>query len=507
MLSLDPLRYPPMSDKSTQESIGVRARRAAGWQLLAGGTGFGLQMVTSLVLARLLMPRDFGIVAMATLVTGLATTFRDLGLGQALVQRQELEPKHLRAAFWGNAAMGMAICAALVLIAPSLGVYFKEPRMVPVLQAIAFLFVLSPFSVVPRAMLQRELNFRTPFFAELPASLSYGAVGITMALLGYNYWSLVAGQLTAAFVRSLALCILTRHVPQVVPSFRGIRDLFSFGLGATGVSLGHYIAVKIDYFAIGKQLNADALGLYTRAYTFVTYPSMLTSQIGPVFFPAFSRMQHDRSRMHSAFSRVVTVLSMPFFPVLTIAVVAAPELIPTILGEQWTPSVVPAQILTFIGLCSIIGAPSGAVIKATGRVYGEAWRQLLYGVLIGVGAWFAAPYGIAAVSVAVVGANIVHYSLIAHLVWQSIGFGPLDYLKAFRGPLSITAASVAAALLLRTIMLASGHGQVVVLLMTVLPSVLVALLLAISLPFPEMKVALHEYRSFYERAKSLIGRR
>lgn len=495
-----------MDDHTVDDNLGTRTRTAAGWQILAKGSNFSLQMVTSLVLARLLMPTDFGIVGMATLVTGLATAFRDLGLGQALVQREELKPEHPRAAFWGTIIMGSFICAVLILVAPWVGAYFKEPRMIRVLQAISFSFVISPFAVVPRALLQRELNFRTPFFAEVPTSVAYGAVGITMAFLGYSYWSLVAAQLASSLVRSVALCVLTRHVPPIIPSLRGIRDLYGFGIGTTFATLGYYIAVKIDYFAIGRRLDANALGLYTRAYAFVTYPSLLTRAVGPIFLPAFSRMQTDHARMRSAYSHIITLLSMVFFPVLAIAVVSAPEFIPTVLGEQWIPSVRPAQILAFIGLCSITATPAGAVIKAAGRVYGEAWRQLLYGTMIGVGAWFAAPYGIAYVAAAVVVANAIHYTLIGHLVWSSIGFGLFSYIRAFRGPLLTTFGSSAVALLIRAAMLSSGYGPVAVLVATIIPAALIAWLLTTRLPFPELQAATREFGTFYQRGKSLISR-
>ena len=230
-------------------------------------------------------------------------------------------------------------------------------------------------------------------------------------------------------------------------------------------------------------------------------------------YPAFGRWFVNRALFWGAFIAVNTFLLFYLMDVVGLGEAEGQRFVgqlSAVLGVALVGATIPSGYLADrIGRRPLL--ISAGVMAAAGTSLVLVARSLVAltacGVLIGVGAWFAAPYGIAAVSAAVVGANIVHYSLIAHLVWQSIGFGPLDYLKAFRGPLSITAASVAAALLLRTIMLASGHGQVIVLLMTVLPSVLVALLLAISLPFPELKVALHEYRSFYDRAKSLIARR
>ncbi|MGD9496673.1 MAG: lipopolysaccharide biosynthesis protein [Armatimonadota bacterium] len=489
---------------SSADNIGARARSAAGWQLLSNGINTALQMVTSIVLARLLMPADFGIVAMASMVTGLAAVFQDLGLGQALVQRQEITRAHTRSAFWGTLVMGLALWGAVFLAAPYVSRYFHEPRMVPVLRLISLTFVLSPFAVVPRSLLQRELDFRTPFFAGLTGSLAYGGVGITMALLDYGYWALVGAALAGALLNTAALCILTRHLPPLIPTFRGIADLYRFGVGATGVGIGHYIATKIDYFAIGRRLDAGALGLYTRAYSFVTYPALLSGTVAPVFFPAFSRIQQDRARMRSAYGRLTTLMATVFFPVLVLAIISAPELIPTVLGEQWTASVVPAQILTLIGMCKITSSAAGAVIKAAGRVYSEAWRQLLYGTLIGVGAWFAAPHGIVAVAVAVTCANAVHYTLIGHLVWLAVGFGITDYARAFRGPLVATLIGSAIALLCRSGAIAAGYDAAAVLALTVAPAALATCLLTWRLPFPETQNAFLEIRAFCRRGLSLV---
>ncbi len=134
------------------ESIGRKARVAVRWQFLAKGSSTGLQMITGIILARLLMPEDFGIVAMATMVTGLAGIFRELGLGQALVQRKELKPIHISSAFWGTLLMGIMLCGVIIVGAPYVGAFFNEPRMTPVLQIISLSFLISPFGVVPRSL-------------------------------------------------------------------------------------------------------------------------------------------------------------------------------------------------------------------------------------------------------------------------------------------------------------------------------------------------------------------
>jgi O-antigen/teichoic acid export membrane protein len=472
---------------ASADNIGARARTAAGWQFLSKGINTALQMVTSIVLARLLMPADFGIVAMAAMVTGLAGVFRDLGLGQAIVQRPEISEDHTRSAFWGTLVMALLLYAGMFFAAPAVGAFFDEPRMVIVLQISALSFVLSPFAVVPRSLLQRDLDFKTPFFAGLASSISYGAVGITMALLGYGYWALVFAGLAGGFVSTVALCILTRYLPPLIPTFRGIGDLYGFGVGVTLVGLGYTLSDQLDYIVVGKRLDAVALGLYKQAYSFVTYPTVLASTLTGVAFSAFSRIQDDHTRLRRAYGHIIATISTLILPVLCLAVIAAGELVPTVLGEQWTDSVRPAQALMTIAVFKMNAGAAYGVIRATGRVYGQAWRQFLYAILIGIAAWVAAPYGIVAVSIGVVVANLIHYTLIAHLVWCQIGFGLKDYVRALLGPCILASAASLVAVLCRHLAIAAGYEEPTILAFTILPGLMIAYAVGRRLQLPEME--------------------
>jgi len=457
----------------------------------------GLQMVTGIILARLLMPEDFGILAMATMVTGLAGVFRELGLGQALVQRRELEPTHTTSAFWGTLIMGTGMCGLVLAAAPYVGAYFEEPRMVPVLQVISLTFLISPFGAVPRALLQRELDFKRLFFVGLAGSISYAAVGISMALTGYGYWSLVAALLTSSVVEMMAICTVTGYLPPMIPSLRGIRDLYSFGVAVTGVGLFSYIATRVDYFVIGRQLDSTALGLYTRAYQLSTYPvSKLSSTLYPVLFPTFSHMQDELERTRRAFGRVLTVLALSGFPALCLLAVTAPELIPLLLGPQWAGAVVPIQILSAVGMLRILGNPGGALVKAQGAVYGELWRQAVRAGLVGMGAWIGANWGIVGVSCGVLGAGVVASGLACHLVYSCTRFGARHYLRAVRGPSLTALGTLVAAAATRATAASVGSGPLVTLLATGVVGSCVAVAVAAFNPFKEAREAYTEICAF-----------
>ena len=466
-----------MTDGSAEtpgDNIGALARTAAGWQFLSKGINTALQMVTAIVLARLLMPDDFGIIAMALMVTGLGTIFQDLGLGQALVQRKSIEDRHIRSAFWGTLVMAGLLYGIVVLSAPHVGVFFDEPRMVPVIKIIALVFLFAPFAVVPRAMLQRKLDFKTQFFAGLASSLGYGIVGIGMALLGYGYWALVGAALANAAGSTLVLCILMRYLPPIVPSFRGLGDLYGFGTGATGVGLLNYIAQQIDYLVIGRWLDSTALGLYEKAFRLVHAPlSIIGGIISPVLFPVFSRLQEQRARARDIMGRILTVVSALSFPPLATLAVAAPELIPLVLGEQWTDAVVPAQILAAAGALRTLVNPAAMLPKGFGAIYAQMWRNGVYAVVLFVGAIIGSNWGIIGVAWAALFATVVVWSLNTQLLYAVSRFGLRDYFRAIREPLLITAVTIPVASLVRQATLAQSFDPWLVLGATILSGIVV----------------------------------
>jgi PST family polysaccharide transporter len=421
-------------------NLGARARTAIGWQFLSQGLGTAIQMVATILLCRLLMPKDYGILGMAMMLTGLAATFRDLGFGQALIQRKHLERKHLVSAFWGSLMMGAILTGILFVTAPYAAIFFKEPRIVAVIRVMSTTFLITPFGNIPAVLLQRQLDFRTPVIASLSSALAYALVGVIMAITGYGYWSLVGALLASFLVGVVVTCIITHYTPPLIPSFRGLSELLSFGLGTTGSGLFRYMAGQLDYFVVGRGLDATALGLYTRAFTLAHMPlEQLSGVLLPVLFPAFSQMQQDPARARAAFARVLTGTAVFCFPLLTLLAIIAPEFMPVILGKQWGGAVLPLQIMCFASMLQSICHPSANLTKAFGQVQGEMWRRAVYAVTLGGAAYFGLRWGIVGVSCGVLFANVVLLGLLANLVYQSLSFGLADYWEALHQPVMVAA--------------------------------------------------------------------
>lgn len=435
------------------DDIGARARTAVGWRALSQFSSQGISIVTGIILARLLMPSDFGIIGMAGIITGLAGVFQDLGFGQALVQRAELRPEHTRSAFWLTLLMGGLLYGALYLIAPWAAEYFHDERVAPVLRLTALSFLISPFGTVPRSLLQRELDFRKPFWAGLAGTITSGAVGITLALLGHSYWSLVWSMLASSVVGTVALCLVTRYTPPLVPTLRGARDLFSFGASLTLTNIANYIATRVDYIVIGRRLDASALGLYTRAYGLIDYFSGLASSlVNPILFPAFSAMQMDRDRVESAYLRSLTVLSLVGFPLLALLVVSAPELIPLVYGDQWRSAVLPTQVLGLMGACFVIGYPGDPLLKGLGHVHALLALIAERAVVVTLGAWLGGSFGIIGVAWGVSLATCLHTTVHLTVIWLQVSIGFTDHFRALYEPMIVGLGTMVTAQVVRSLL-------------------------------------------------------
>jgi O-antigen/teichoic acid export membrane protein len=480
-----------MQEESQTDNIGILARRAFGWRSLGQGINTFVVLLSGIVLARLLRPADFGIVAMVLIVTDFAKIFRSLGLFYALIQRKDIQRKHEIAAFWCNFPMGGIICAILVLGAPTIGAFFHEPRMVSVLQVVSLSFVIMPFGIVPSALLQRRLEFKRPFISEACGDVGYGVVGLTMALAGYGYWSLAGAQLAQVTIQIVAICVMTGYVPPLVPSLRGLRDLYGFGVGVTGTGLMNYVAQQVDYFVVGRWVNSAALGLYTRAFVLANYPAKMAGVVlYPVLLPAFSHLQSDREESRRAYSRITTAVSLCAFPLLTLLAVTAPELIPVVFGPQWTASVLPTQILVCAGMLRTMVNSGSALATGFGKVYEQMWRQGVYAAVLGTGAFLGLKWGIIGVAWAVLMATAIIGVLMAHLVFRCIGFGLRDHVVALRGPVAIAVIVLSAAAATRHFLVGSIGNAVIVLVITLAVSAIAGIVGFLLLPFPECRTAL-----------------
>jgi O-antigen/teichoic acid export membrane protein len=376
-----------------------------------------LQLGVLGVLGRLVTPADFGVVSAALVVIGLSTIVSQLGLGPAIIQRPQLEPRHLSTGFTTSLVMGFVVGGVIWLAAPLAGQFMRMEGVTPVLRALAWVFPLNAIGSVSSSLLYRDLAFS--WLAKLDVisyGLGYGAVGVVTALLGWGVWALVAGQIAQALVKSAVL--LARSPPPRKLSIepQAFKDLAYFGGGFSVARLANYAAVYGDNVVTGRFLGPAALGYYGRAYSLMSAPAYAFGTVlDAVLFPAMAKVQDDPPRLAVAYRRGVALIALVVLPISATLILLAPEVIRVALGPQWTSAVVPFQILGIGMLFRTSYKMSDSIARSTGAVYRRAWRQIMYAGLVVVGSWIGQHWGIVGVSWGALAALTINFIIMAAL--------------------------------------------------------------------------------------------
>jgi PST family polysaccharide transporter len=392
----------------------------------------GLHFAVGIVLARLVSPDDFGLVALAAVIIGLASLISDLGLGPAIIRQRPLTDEHLRVGVTASFLIGLGLASLVVAAAPLAGRFAHNADLPAVLRAESLLFVLGGLGIPSRALLRRKLAYRTLFLINAGSYLvGYGLVAVALAVLGYGVWSLVVGALAQSFLASLTL-LATAGIP-VRPLLRRaeLRELLGFGAGISLNQVVNYVARNGDNFVVGRWLGTHPLGLYARAYNLMMLPqTYFTLALANVLYPTLCETTGDRGRLARGYLMAVQVSAMVTAPVMVVMLVSAPHLIITLYGDAWIGAALPLQILCAVGLCRSVYHISGAVTQASGRIYAELGRQVIYVVLVLGGAMLGTRYGIAGVAVGVATALVYMYLAMARLSLQIIGSTWLAFFAA-----------------------------------------------------------------------------
>ncbi len=429
----------------TQPKQGLSAKIMSGLFWTAGGKGAQaiLQFVVMAILARLMSPLEFGVVSAAMIVIGFSEIITRLGLGPALVQRPELEPRHLGTAFSASLLFSFAIGALVWFLAAPVAVFFNFGEIEPVLRALAWLFPIRGFGVVAESLVQRELRFKWLANTETVAFiLGYFVFGVGLSLMGYGVWSLVAANLVTAAAKTAALLIA--YPPKnFMPERPAFRELIYFGGGFTLARFANYLALQGDNLVVGRFLGLSALGLYGRAYQLMSVPASLFGQVlDDVLFPSMAKMQHDREWLAAVYLRGVSLIALVMLPSSVVVIILAPEIIQMLLGAQWAEVVLPFRILTVGLLLRTSYKMSDSLARATGAVYRRAWRQAIYAAAVVAGAWVGQFWGVAGVAVGVFAALAVNFLLMAQMSLKLVEKTWANFLNAHANA-SLLAASTA----------------------------------------------------------------
>lgn len=418
------------------DNVDLRRRVARGvsWTLIDNWGRQVLGLVVFVIVARLLEPEDFGLVALAAVFVAFAQVFVDQGLGDALVQRRQLTRSHIDTAFWVAVVSGALLTVAGVLLAGPTSSLLGQPALQPILQVLSITFLLTAFSSVQMALLKRELAFRSLALRTLFAVAGGGVVGILMAFAGYGAWALVGQQLAQGTLSVVALWTVSPWRPGRQVSRAHFGELFSFGANVVGSDLLTWASRNIDNLLIGAFRGATELGIYAVAYRILAaIGGLLVGMAKRVAFPSFSRLQHDPQRMARAYIRVNRTAGAIIVPGFIGLALVATELTPVVFGTRWADSGPVAAVLFLVGPVLAMQTFSGSLLNAAGHPEVVLRFRLITTVANVVGFVIAVPFGITAVAAAYVIRGYVLLPL--YLAWvRRYGRVPIRrYLAALRG--------------------------------------------------------------------------
>lgn len=418
-------------------SLSNKTVKSANWSI---GKTLGQNVIAffaTIVLARLIAPEEFGLLAIAMIFVGLGKIVSNLGVNTAIIQKSRLTSKNLRAALMLSLLAGGIIYFLIWLIAPLAADFFNNSRAESVIRWIGLLFLFNGFTTVGQGLLMRHFKYRPIFFIELASfTIGYGAGGIILALLGYGVWSLVYGVLIQYGMMAVLYLYYVRI--SFIPVVRGgeYRHLFRFGSGVSLLGLFNYSAMNIDNLIIGRLLDANQLGLYSKAFSLMHLPIRnLSFAVGGVSMSTFSAIQKDPQQLKKAYLKAVDLIFLIACPITVIMVLSSEYLILGLYGPQWNGAVGAFTILSFSIVFKVFFGLSGSLAKSTDNVFKETWRQFIFAASLGILSLFLIDYGIEGVAAAVTMSSLLFFILMTQLSLKICGASWNDFLKKLKGGL------------------------------------------------------------------------
>jgi PST family polysaccharide transporter len=328
----------------------------------------GAQLIGMVILARLLSPADFGIVAMAAVVIGFANIFRDFGTVPAVIQRRELDAPLLNSVFLLNGLIGSALALLLAAAAPLIALAMREPELSPVLRSLAIVFPIVSAGLVQQGLLEREVRFRPVALIEFAAAVAGLAAAVLGALAGWGVYSLVLQMIVSATVTTAGLWAVSAWRPGRQMSLSQLRDLVKFSGNVVGFSTINYFARNMDSILIGRFLGATDLGFYSVAYKLMMWPLQNISWVaGRALFPNLSRLQDDKEQLSRSYVRGSAAVFTVTAPLTLGLFVLREPFVLALLGESWRTVADLLFWLAPVSLVQSVGTTVGWLYLSTGR--------------------------------------------------------------------------------------------------------------------------------------------
>ncbi len=378
------------------ETLTSKTLHGIKWSYLSSVINTVLQIGFTAIMARLLEPTVFGLVAMAGVVLRFGSYFSQMGVGRALIQKKEISNEDIRAAFTSSLTLGSAFFGLAWISAPLATYIFKNAEVIPIIRIMALSFVLSGVSATALSLLRRNLEFRSLAIISIVSYVvGYGGVGVTLAYSGFGVWSLVIGALSQSTILAVLSYLFSRHTLAFIYRWKYYKRLYSFGSKISLISFFQFISSNLDTISIGHFLGASPLGIYNRAHLLASLPpEYIFTSLSKVLFPSFSKMQTEIAQLRKLYLLSLTFIWIILMPITVGMIPAANEIVTVILGKKWIQAVPIFQILLITISFSIATNFSGVVMQATAKLKVMLLWEVLYLCFLVVIFYAVAPFGL-----------------------------------------------------------------------------------------------------------------
>lgn len=364
-----------------------------------------LQILQLVILARLLDPSVFGLMAITSVVIGFAQAFLDMGISNAIIHKQEVSHTQLSTLYWLNILSGVVLFIIVSLCAPLVALFYQEAELTNIIILVAMTFLIQPFGQQFVVLWQKELRFNDIAKVDVITKLLSLLVSVIFAYYNYGVYALVYGVLAGTLLQTLVFVYkgFREYTISFVFQLSDVREFLNFGLYQMAEKTLNYFNSQIDTLLIGKLLGVETLGVYNIAKQIIMKPIQIINPIvSKVSFPVMAKIQHDTNKLKEIYLKTINLLSSTNFPIYLFMLMTAPQLVALIFGEKWIDAVIIVQILSIYGACRSTMNPIGSLLLAKGRAdWGFYWNLGLF-FYIPIVIYVASQWGIETLSWAMV---------------------------------------------------------------------------------------------------------
>lgn len=467
--------------------LGKKVFKAASWLAFFNTISQVFSWFVTIVVARILSPDDYGLMALATIFTGYAATWSDLGLGEAIIQKQTITKNEVSSVFWFTLGISTLIAVSCFPISYVTAFIFHEPKIILLAQSVSVVFILNGLQIVPINLLKRDLNFKKAGFVDMNATIISCSFMLIIAHMGGGVWTLMGGIIVRSFAKLTLLYVVVRWTPYFHYSFQEAEPYLKFGSAVALSGTAFYVYDKADRFFAGRAWTSLMLGYYTFALNLSQLPTeKITVLINQVSFPALSRLQGDREEFNKFYLQLIRVTATVVLPLFVGGFLVSEEIINIMLGDKWVPIIFIFKFLCLAQIITSLNAANAFVHFAQGRPSWSMGYAMVSALLMPISFYFAVQYGLNAILVPWFTTYIAIFLAWVYITLRKMGIDLYKYIINIINPI------VAALLML---LIVTGIGE----LRNIFPSYLNAFVSLLILKIIVSSFVYISYMWFFDR--------